>query len=914
MEQLEGDDEYFTPMTQSKKEELLRLESAGKTPRRVKVYLLKGEDWIDNGTGFFLGEIDKDTKVPYFLVRKEANMKEVILKSNLEGSIQYQRQQDTLIVWTDPSGSDLALSFQESEGCADLCDFIIKVQQGNYSPHISLYYVISKLPDSEDITELVTGPIRYPPALPNEENLERVLDILNQGTSSQFGRTNILDYLVESNYFDKLMKIFENAESTDNIVALKHLSGIARILLSYNEPTLLEEMLSSEKNIHILAGMLEYDSSDSGPKHRTLFKDMLFKTVIPIDEIDLFKRDYSLSILKDLILVKYSDDESQSHLNSLIYTSQLKILNCLRSAGILEKLFEIYESEASVDLRRDGIKMLHQYVQTAKSIQKQDFFALLVRPGLFSMVNFALTDSEIEIRNVGTELIVNIIEQNVALTTSEDQERAIDNSEPPVQPSLGETTPIEPDDDDLVAQVGVTVSNSQLNSFSKEFFSILANILTNDEHLGLKYQAFEALKTLLDPNVLGSSITSEEGVDRVEQREVKEEEGDVYLNLKYGIGANKDDSYDAEKFDHLTFFYTKVAPKLFAKVTAMSNSTEAIESVSRTDSALFLLLCELAIFGLREHDVGLVKSFLTEYRVIDGIVKLLNSKCKKVLKLHVVRCLRSIVLLNDDGLTNYLLENDILRALFFYFESVAAQNDMCNSACLDFLNHIRIQSDAKNYRKRSNFKQIARYLSKHHGNLLQSVTCMKIGPTIAALVANDFYETESASLGICGETNLEQLGIHESFIGNGFSCRKDIDKLNPGTTSTLAVESLGGSLLEVRSRRGEHTKPENEAQSDPDGGSKDDPVLTSTDSKAGEKRPRDLHQPIDSTLKKRNYADIEKVNGPLDESVAVNSSASHVRSLTPKDILQSESSANKEEFKNVQRRLVEASGRGTHDS
>lgn len=162
MEQLEGDDEYFTPMTQSKKEELLRLESAGKTPRRVKVYLLKGEDWIDNGTGFCLGEIDKDTKVPYFLVRKEANMKEVILKSNLEGSIQYQRQQDTLIVWTDPSGSDLALSFQESEGCADLCDFIIKVQQGNYSPHISLYYVISKLPDSEDITELVTGPIRYP--------------------------------------------------------------------------------------------------------------------------------------------------------------------------------------------------------------------------------------------------------------------------------------------------------------------------------------------------------------------------------------------------------------------------------------------------------------------------------------------------------------------------------------------------------------------------------------------------------------------------------------------------------------------------------------------------------------------------------------------------------------------------------
>jgi hypothetical protein len=27
---------------------------------------------------------------------------------------------DTLIVWTEPNGSDLALSFQEAEGCAEI--------------------------------------------------------------------------------------------------------------------------------------------------------------------------------------------------------------------------------------------------------------------------------------------------------------------------------------------------------------------------------------------------------------------------------------------------------------------------------------------------------------------------------------------------------------------------------------------------------------------------------------------------------------------------------------------------------------------------------------------------------------------------------------------------------------------------
>ena len=105
-----------------------------------------------------MGEIDDDTKLPYFLVRNETDNNNIILKSFLEGSIQYQRQQETLIVWTDSNGTDLALSFQETEGCADLCDFIIRVQQGNISPGISLYYVIPNINEGDDITELITGP------------------------------------------------------------------------------------------------------------------------------------------------------------------------------------------------------------------------------------------------------------------------------------------------------------------------------------------------------------------------------------------------------------------------------------------------------------------------------------------------------------------------------------------------------------------------------------------------------------------------------------------------------------------------------------------------------------------------------------------------------------------------------------
>ncbi|KAI5967089.1 PSY2 [Candida theae] len=906
--------EYFTPLTQSKKEELLRLESAGKTPRRVKVYLLEGEDWLDNGTGFCVGEIDEDTRVPYFLVKRESKKNEVILKSNLEGNIQYQRQQDTLIVWTDPSGSDLALSFQETEGCADLCDFIIKVQQGNYSPNISLYYVISRQPECEDITELVTGPIRYPPPSPSEENIETVLDCLNQGAGSQFTRTNISDYLVESKYFEKLLDLFRYAESNGNTTVLHHLSDIVRVLLSYNEPSLLEDMLSSETNILLLSGVFEYESSVSEPKpsYRTFFEHTQFKTVIPTTEQELFKRDHYLTVLKESVLTKYLDDHTVSQLNSMIYENQVKILKHLKSAGVLEQLFEIYDTEGSAELKRDGVKMLHQYILLAKSIQKHDFFASLIKPGLFTMVNFALNETEDSIRIMGTELIVTVIEQSVALTNSGDQEPSIDNSEPPIRSCQEETTPSLPHDVVNDLRRDVSESKSDLSSFGGYFVSTLSEIIANDEHVGLKYQAFEALKTLLDPSVLenaedgavdesvGSIVSSQESLDQEDQKRDDKSDNEVSAPL------------------HLASFYKQVAPKLFAKLVAITEYTEYNDPLSHANSTLLSLLCDFIVFGAKEHDTVHVRNFLVEHKVLQGMVKLLDSPCKKVLKLHIVRCLRSVVLLNDDEITNYILENDILESLFQYFATVIKGDNMCSSACLDFLNIIRVQSDAKNFGKRRNFKLIAEYLKKRHGDVLESASCMKIGPDIVGLVENNFNEMENTTLGICGETDLEQLGIHESFIRNGFSCNEDVEDLSLESSVRAqngSMDSMGvGCKLNEASQIERGINRESTDEED-----YRDAKLDSSLSKIGEKRSRDSNQVADvnihNSTKRRSFAESEQENN-FDASnptadiptpyLAKSSSGEYVNGETS-------TSANKTDFETVKGRLVEVSGQGTHD-
>lgn len=42
----------------------------------------------------------------------------MLLEAKIVKDDGYQKQQDTLIVWTDTNGVDMALSFQEADGCA----------------------------------------------------------------------------------------------------------------------------------------------------------------------------------------------------------------------------------------------------------------------------------------------------------------------------------------------------------------------------------------------------------------------------------------------------------------------------------------------------------------------------------------------------------------------------------------------------------------------------------------------------------------------------------------------------------------------------------------------------------------------------------------------------------------------------
>jgi protein phosphatase-4 regulatory subunit 3 len=56
-------------------------------------------------------------------------MREHLLEMEVSKDDRYEKQRDTLILWTDNAGNVMALSFEEEEKCAEIWDFVTEVQR-----------------------------------------------------------------------------------------------------------------------------------------------------------------------------------------------------------------------------------------------------------------------------------------------------------------------------------------------------------------------------------------------------------------------------------------------------------------------------------------------------------------------------------------------------------------------------------------------------------------------------------------------------------------------------------------------------------------------------------------------------------------------------------------------------------------
>lgn len=210
--------------------------------KRVKVYELRENDWFDRGTGFCGPPIiQEDARI---FVESEEEPGRLLLEVKIKKNDSYQKQQDTLIVWTDPGGVDMALSFQEAEGCSSVWNMISEVQQ--------------RLPDKQE--ERLPDPLVLPEAALSK--LDEIEESIRRASHNESSRHGLAKWVVETHWLDKFVLLAEMAEDLEDLDSLHKLCTIVKSLVLFNESSLIEAVVEDKYILGIL-GALECKSECS---------------------------------------------------------------------------------------------------------------------------------------------------------------------------------------------------------------------------------------------------------------------------------------------------------------------------------------------------------------------------------------------------------------------------------------------------------------------------------------------------------------------------------------------------------------------------------------------------------------------------------------------------------------------------
>lgn len=212
--------------------------------RRVKLYALNASrQWDDKGTGHVTSCYHEPLDGMSLLVRNESDGS-LLLESKIQLDTQYQKQQGTLIVWTESDNYDLALSFQEQDGCNEIWEKICQVQ--GRDP----YYEQN---DDEEQEEVRINLVEC-----DQDKLQLILEQITAFSQTTRRRDVLAAEYIENDYIKKLLCLFRKADEKQESSTLHKLYEIFKQLFLFDRPTLTEVMLS-EQHLMDVIGVFEYE-------------------------------------------------------------------------------------------------------------------------------------------------------------------------------------------------------------------------------------------------------------------------------------------------------------------------------------------------------------------------------------------------------------------------------------------------------------------------------------------------------------------------------------------------------------------------------------------------------------------------------------------------------------------------------
>lgn len=671
-------------------------------------------------------------------VQSEDEPERTLLETKISKDDGYQKQQDTLIVWTEANVTDMALSFQEAEGCAVIWEFISDAQQklggvvGAGNPHFidpqlyedfeegeiydpdgidgvpfdyyELYGVdlpsidldpeeflgiYPKLifPDKDASTnttildDVLSDDVADPhsimlptPDLANLTEIESAIRLASNGAS----RDALARFIIQTDYVTKLVPLVEIAEDLENLPDLHKLCAIMKTLILLNDHTILDQVVTDELFMGVV-GALEYD-----PDYPTQKAN---------------HRQYLSTASRFREVVKIDDAEVQRKIH---YTYRLQYLKDV----VLARILDDGTFTALNSLIYFHQLAILQYVQGSGPFLKELF-------GLFST-----TGTDIQKKKDALHFVQQCC--NVAKSLQNPARVALYQSFIPagllnvIAFALLQQDPamrvagteilgalLEHDATLLRGQISRALSEDK----SKPMTDVLIELLLVETDLGVQSQLADAIKHLLDP-----MPAPQQGFDPSGR------------NMEFLAKLrNQTDNI-------LNKYYEEATRRLFKPLKDLEGRKN-IDDLSVAESMLFSHLLDILSVLVKQYNLR-SRVFLLSDPLAPQVAQLLASS-EKHLKLSALKYFRSCIGLHENFYNRQIIQHNLFDPILnVLFESMPRDN-LLNSACLELFEFI----------KRENFKELTIHLVETYRERLEQIPDVN---TFRDLI--DKYEKFTAAL------------------------------------------------------------------------------------------------------------------------------------------------------------------------
>ncbi|XP_059534733.1 serine/threonine-protein phosphatase 4 regulatory subunit 3B-like [Myotis daubentonii] len=395
---------------------------ADKPSRPAKLYALNENNQWDYLCSGNVTSVPSESQGMFLVFRSESSGS-LVLETEVLPDTPYQKQKDTLIVWSENENHGMALSFPDSESCQETWEAICGVQGKDPTDNVTQ----DLLDDfEEDINEtLETDDLDE---LPNCElsKLKQIANLVTSAFSSSLLRRRLALVLENESYIKKLLQLLHTCENVGYTEGLYHLNTIIKGMFFLDKTALLEILFSDECIMDVI-GCLEYDPAlDQPKKHREfLTQNANFKEVIPITTCKLRQRihqTYRVQYIQDILFPTQSvlEENCLSALKTFIFLNKMEIIQMLQEDDeFLPQIFEqLKDKTIDNDKRQELLFFLKEFIAFAQILKlrsKDALFKTLTQMGILPAIKVIMSLDNFQIKSSAIDIFTYILDYSPSM-------------------------------------------------------------------------------------------------------------------------------------------------------------------------------------------------------------------------------------------------------------------------------------------------------------------------------------------------------------------------------------------------------------------------------------------------------------------------------------------------------------------